>query len=59
MSIFNNGNRIEKHVEPKGNNSPFVTVRTSSGTVRRPNPNYDPKKCPICGGKKGAFHKCK
>jgi len=28
----------------KGSNSPFIVVRTQSGTVKRPNPNYVPPK---------------
>lgn len=43
MNTYNNGARIEKTgKEPQGRNSPYILVKTSNGTIRRPNPAYVP-----------------
>jgi hypothetical protein len=56
MNKFSNNNRIEKHVEPKGSNSPFITVKGSNGYVRKANPAYIKNLCTKCGKVKGLFH---
>ncbi len=51
MNTYNNGASISKEgKQPTGNNSPFILVKTSNGTIRKPNPNYIPPK-------KGLFSK--
>lgn len=47
MSTTNNtsSTQVTKNTPvAKGNNSPFIVVRTSNGTTTRPNPKYQPAK---------------
>lgn len=41
MNTYNNGTTITKEgKQPEGKNSPFIVVKTSNGTIRKPNPAY-------------------
>lgn len=46
MNTYNTGTTISKEgKQPEGKNSPFILVKTSNGTIRKPNPAYvAPKK---------------
>lgn len=44
----------------QGKNPKVLVVYTSAGKVTKLNPQYDPRKCAICGERKGIFgHTCK